>query len=537
MVLVPPEILKLIFNNLVETTVESPFFPGGLKNLSKDSIKNLLSCALSSGALFDPAIRVLWHTMELPTILRLLPDFTIMNGTHNLTGDVDYDDHTLKRFDIYSSKVRHLALYGPASKQILIHNFVYTRLALARPRPLPFLTHLYCYGSPFSDKTIFAISPSLRYASFFQCHFSEILLYLSVAKKESELQLLDLSYCLGNEPTLPSISKSISQLIHLRSLHLIFRNLPGCVSLDLRPLGRLALLESLRLEIHVPNTKIESSIIQDFSDGVPRSLKQLTLYLDDPSASLASTVPQFYQHSPVVTYSIIGFLKSEQFATVFAAIPSQWQGTLTKLLVSACGPMEIDPPRSLRSSLIEPLYSLCVLQDVEIREFGSALFANDDDISKICHAWPDLVNLLLDVSSDSETVGRLPTVASFKPIIATLCPQMESLEIPLDVVRLPAVDEIHSRSEAATSSSGTSHDLHLLHLNIDRADFDQCSSGSGPTNLAYHLDMAFPFLRLVEVNHGVGKGRIRLGWKAWKAVIDIMVLCQDVRRRYQEELK
>jgi hypothetical protein len=75
----PPELLEKIFDFLVEVENKSydEWAPHTVDILQFQSRKDLLSCALTCRAFLDPAMRVLWHTVQLIHLLELLsgPDF------------------------------------------------------------------------------------------------------------------------------------------------------------------------------------------------------------------------------------------------------------------------------------------------------------------------------------------------------------------------------------------------------------------------------------------------------------------------------
>ncbi|KAF5339708.1 hypothetical protein D9758_014884 [Tetrapyrgos nigripes] len=517
----PPEILEKIFACLIVRSCMHIF--NGLEVLKPSSRSDLLACALSSRNFFDPAIRILWYSVELMPLLKLLPDFKMKNGTYVCTGKLN--DKSLERFDFYSRNVGQLFLRkqdGVSSSDALtsVSNSAYNCVALARPRPLPNLTHFYCSAETFHSKAmVFMVSSSLKSASFYHSIGSEVIKYLSQVDAKP-LQSLTISCRNGGNSYLPSIS----QHKNLRSLDLALFHCPAAISLDLLPLYCLEHLESLRLDLR--NTKLKSSSMQYLSDSLPspKALKQLRLLVDHQNVVAASTLLKLYEHSPLEVLHFGVFLEEKQCKAVFSAIPSLWATTLTTLFINLGGGLIVPrthTPDSL-SSFIAPLYRLRALKEFSIRingMIGDPFHLTDTDILKISEVWPNLTELMLGgIEPQSGCLGRAPTVASL-PILARNCPNLEVLNLPFDVRHVPRINKAKPR---IPYSPGSGHKLKHLTLNVLEDDFDICNLADRPAMFAYHLDMVFPFLEEVVL--------ARLNYydveeEPWDAVNGILELC------------
>ncbi|KAG6828239.1 hypothetical protein H0H92_008673 [Tricholoma furcatifolium] len=73
---------------------------------SQSSKKSLLSAALTCSVLRDPAIDILWKSMDsIFPLLRLLPTVELVNGVYMICGVIR--DENMSRFRFYAHKIRH----------------------------------------------------------------------------------------------------------------------------------------------------------------------------------------------------------------------------------------------------------------------------------------------------------------------------------------------------------------------------------------------------------------------------------------------
>ncbi|KAF5372470.1 hypothetical protein D9758_005138 [Tetrapyrgos nigripes] len=549
--LFPVEIMEMIFTYLSEETCQAALF-NGLEVPTPESRQDLLSCALSNSILFDHAIRILWRNVELLPLLKLLPDFSeLEDGSYALTGNVAYNDNTLKRFDFYSRKVRRLVLFGhdeseESSASVQIPESTQRRLNYARPNPLPLLTHLYCSAQSFYDKSAFMVSPFLKSASFNQCSVWDVMMFLFYVDQDRKAPMLHsltvTSSYDGDEDLLPSILEV--DLQNLRHFNFSLSDLDLPIKLDLRLLSHLLHLDELTIDVH--GTMIDGVRLLDGSLNSPRALRRLTLHLDDQNASLASTIFQIFQNSPIEHLSIVGSLETEQHQAVFAAIPSLWAQTLTFVVVeNHFHPSGDYSPQPL-SDFIASMYALRGLERLELLGLENSFYSSDADISNICNAWPNLTTLALETATSSEVAGQLPTEASLE-VISRLCPRLRVLKFPLDVLYIP-FPSIPSISKSKPNSNSSSpalvsttagggattaqcrrqaHRLEYLLLDLDECDFHACNSKDKHlAPLVYHLDNGFPYLKEVDVRYEVGD----LGGRSWEAVQHALEFWQGNRR-------
>ncbi|KAF5339686.1 hypothetical protein D9758_014894 [Tetrapyrgos nigripes] len=532
----PTELLGQIFSHLVEEQdlFLATYYVPGFKVLTRDSKRDLLSCALSTKPLFHSAISVLWHTVGLIPLLKLLPDFSHVDGTCILTGEGEYNEDALERFDLYSSKVKLFILHGISK----VDSSVYPRLALSRPRPLPSLTHLHCFTSTFSNATMFMVSPRLRSAFFRDPRDADLSVYLSLAHKEAP-DLHSLSFSYTTRYSFPLISRPEN----LRSFELTLNMyLQQPFDMDFRSLYHMTSLESLTISSNVAVVRKEDMEKRDWvvsgSLSNHTTLKRLEFNGHYQDITIALELLKLYEYSPLESLSIgMARFDEDQCKTFFLAIPSSWATTLTHLTID----FKVGTFSQVSlSSLIQPLYTLSGVEEFRISSlYQRDFYILDSDISDICEAWPNLTRLELDIPPKSEW-PRLPTVSSL-PILSLRCPRLKTLTLPLDVLHVPPIDIDKTEGSVAGYSgvSGGTHDLERLFIHVSEEAFlvvveegvekeekeeeEECNSGSRHADLARHLHMAFPFLREVEVKEYAD-------YERWEKVNRLLEICQDTRR-------
>ncbi|KAF5344581.1 hypothetical protein D9758_013893 [Tetrapyrgos nigripes] len=137
----PVELIELVFDQLNEKALY--FHEYFLERDWMACQRNLLSCALSCRAFRELALRALWYTMNtLMPLLRLLPNFRLIDGIYVLDGD--FDEASLERFDFYATMVKDFRLkdlYETNQFNTKINDSVYFRLLRKRPQLLPSLTY------------------------------------------------------------------------------------------------------------------------------------------------------------------------------------------------------------------------------------------------------------------------------------------------------------------------------------------------------------------------------------------------------------
>ncbi|KAF5357618.1 hypothetical protein D9758_007491 [Tetrapyrgos nigripes] len=117
----PIELVEEMIHCVVEVTFDVRF--PSCHTPTAASRRDLLSCALSCSAFFHLTMKNLWSNSELMPLLKLLPGLEAIDGSYVLIGQLD--EASLKRFDLYSSKVKTLVFSPPKGKdtgrQICLH--------------------------------------------------------------------------------------------------------------------------------------------------------------------------------------------------------------------------------------------------------------------------------------------------------------------------------------------------------------------------------------------------------------------------------
>ncbi|KAF5339705.1 hypothetical protein D9758_014887 [Tetrapyrgos nigripes] len=502
--------LKHVFIMQVTTHVYAEWLSAHLTIdvLHAQSKKDLLSCALTCRAFFDPAIRVLWHTVELLPLLKLLPGFQSQGGNYVLAGQLD--EASMERvYSIYFAKVRRLILQD-IHEGFAIRDSVYAALAHLLPVPLPHLTHVYC-SIPLRTEfhgMMFMLSPHLRSVALSDksgsSHFAAKYLHqIPILESLAIKQGLDAGYDL----------ERISQMRNLRVLHL---SLLECD--PLQTLVHLDRLEDLFIEILL--SKIEVSMVHA---ARPNCLKRL-----ETSFCSAPVLFELYQESPLESLTLSRFQGEPEFSTTFPSIPTQWSRTLTTLIAKQHGVIAIDAPHPF-STISQPLCNLEQLRVVKLVNFQEQFYVVDDDISNIAHAWPSLVELEIDAYTPAANTQRFPTVASLYTL-SRRCPNLESVTIPFGVTNADALTPPSQSnvSNPVSSSGGFNHKLKRISFDV-LSVYGKSRLEDKSAVLAYHLHSAFPYLREVQFRR---VGRVP---EPWKEVQEILKHCQRVRRQ-QEKL-
>ncbi|KAF5356374.1 hypothetical protein D9758_009477 [Tetrapyrgos nigripes] len=490
----PIELIDEIISCVGETTTDVRF---DIEVLTDASRRNLLSCALSCSTFFRPAMRNLWRTSELLWLLRLLPALEVVDGSYVITDQLD--NVSLKRFDVYSAMVKRLVLPGPSTNTPPpVHKSVYTSLALIRPRPLPSLTHVYCSAhTSLSNETFLIISPLLESVVLSYCGSQDTMAYLTRIREEAPfMHSLTIGQTLGEF--------DFAYVSQLRNLQVF--------------------------DLYLFLTAIETQPLQ-----YPRSLKQLHLRGALYAAKDVFTVLRMYRDSGVESFSLQGALSGEDFRTIFSTVSSQWPLTMTTLSLQL-NIVELVREKEGLLDVIRPLFSLGNIQNFTGSFYcpGGDIYITDAFIGDICQAWPRLVKLELSARRHE----YFPTVASLT-LLSEACPKLEILTIPFDTLHIPSMQCDEHRD--ALLSSKSSHKLESITLlgkydfqdEVAAADEDEVNvnvlneviANASTTSLAYHLDIAFPYLKEARIFNSDGTGK-----EQERKVMDVIGVCQGARR-------
>ncbi|KAF5357615.1 hypothetical protein D9758_007498 [Tetrapyrgos nigripes] len=454
----PIELVEEIMHCVVEVTFDVRF--PSCHTPTAASRRDLLSCALSCSAFFHPTMEHLWSNSELMPLLKLLPGFKVIDSSYVLTGQLD--EASLKRFDLYSSKVKTLVLYSPKGKDtpILVDKSVYTSLALLRPRPLLSLAHVYCYEYTeiFSNEMIFMISSSLESAAFQSCSSQDIMSYLSIIKNE------------GNRSTFHSLT---------------LENLWG--DIDLAYVSQLQNLQVFGLNIYLSSVENEAVLY-------PRYLKQLDLRGAFYVTQNIFTMLAIYRNSPVESFSLDASLVDKDFRKIFSVASSQWSRTVTTLSLDI-NMMEAEMGQEKFLDIVRPLFSS--LHNIQFFTgtfigLSEEVYVTGALISNISDAWHNLINLKVWTRHENANIA----LASLKTL-SEGCLNLKQVYILFDTLHMPVVD--HNEPEVSLSSS--SHQLESLTLLVDASVLhDFAAIGPGATeSLAIHLGTIFPYLEDIVV--------------------------------------
>jgi hypothetical protein len=189
--------------------------------------------------------------------------------------------------------------------------------------------------------------------------------------------------------------------------------------------------------------------------------------------------------------------EEDPFTPSMTIVASKWSQSLEGLVIGSFS--------SRTTHRISTLKCLMLLTDFhEMQTFdlmGWKMENTDDDVRHLVLSWPKLRTLNLH-----KTLISLSTLR----IIAENCPELRSLEIPLDTSTIPPFD---------TSSKRLSHNLEVLTL--WRVHSQTLPLLERQIQVSRHLDLVFSYLNLKSVKVDDGD---------WLGICDLIKLCQDVRR-------
>ena len=316
----------------------------------------------------------------------------------------------------------------------------------------------------------------------------------------------------------PSQHQSFLDLKHLRTLELsdaVFIT----DSSFWEVLGTLPSLENLTLEAYDPashpahapeNSNSRSGNLRYFDALAMEKLKisGSVFLIQHFLGFIDSPCLKSIQMSSVIDRVRNGHDHAEELLTPsMKIIASKSSRSLINLFISS-KPIAIDNGITHRNSRL--LTSLSGLH--EIRKFsllGWTMENIDDAVRRLAKSWPKLRTFTLGLLRYlDQTFVSISTLR----IIADNCPELEILDIPLDISTIPPFDDI--------SIKNLPHNLEVLSLG---------SLGGVPPpdqtilkcqiQVARCLDLIFPYLEIISVYD-----------EHWSEISDLVKLCQDVRR-------
>jgi hypothetical protein len=184
----------------------------------------------------------------------------------------------------------------------------------------------------------------------------------------------------------------------------------------------------------------------------------------------------------------------DSFTPSMTIIASKWSQSLEDLVISTSSSrMTYRTAAILKCSML-----LADFHEMQTFYMGWKMENADDDVRHLVMSWPKLrtLNLL-----------QAPISLSTLRIIAENCPELHSLQIPLDTSTIPPFD---------TSSKRLSHNLEVL--TMWRVNPSQTAL-KRQIEVSRHLDLIFSHLKSIIVDDD-----------NWADICDLIKLCQDVRR-------
>ncbi|KAI0769992.1 hypothetical protein C8Q74DRAFT_1202082 [Fomes fomentarius] len=144
-----------------------------------------------------------------------------------------------------------------------------------------------------------------------------------------------------------------------------------------------------------------------------------------------------------------------------------------------------DTDPMLDGEVIQPLYKLCNLMDLNL-EMRGPFEVSDDDLAAMARAWPDITTLELGCGSRYYTALE-KYVATFSGLmtLARRCPKLETMRVPLD----PDLERVPIFRPAL----GAEHSGAMQVLNVGQSKIED------PVGVASILSDIFP--GLVEIEH------------------------------------
>ncbi|KAG6826245.1 hypothetical protein H0H92_000584 [Tricholoma furcatifolium] len=415
--------------------------------LSSHGGKDLLSIAVVCTKFRDPAIDILWESMDsIIPLLRLLPPVELVNGVYMICGDIWDED--MSRFKFYAKKIRRLtrssvgSRYPPIAPPVLallqqdlhIRDLIFSSFeALSAPEApllIPFRSTLYTSDA----SSVFAVSP-LQWvnpadsSSFIQSSslerveireasngvrdldsdFSRIRPFMYALKTRAP----DLQHLVVGIQTSPRVWELIANFHNLRSLEF-----SGVLDLNSFHLLAVSLPELQRLSVNILNPV---NVDSNFDVTFPFD-KLHTLKMSGRGLTLASYL-RCMRGGSVEVLSVNGDKTlpfdsgGEQWGSYMSFMKKQWASSLKSVHLKAsqnvCIPM---------SSMFLSDLAAISLKSLVIEAKISAL-----DCKNLSRSLPALSSLYIQrvESAGSLAKAGINILAAF----ATYCRNLVSMEI------------------------------------------------------------------------------------------------------------
>ncbi|RDB16617.1 hypothetical protein Hypma_002864 [Hypsizygus marmoreus] len=439
----------------------------------------LLNAALSCRSFHNPALDVLWRTMDdITNLFRILPAFYKLDEIYVkdvtrllfiqltllppqvLDGPISEEDWS--RFDMYARRIRQLIFVD-----IEADPTVYTRMTwLKKSAPLlPCLTSL--SAAPLGPGMLSLLSPTLRTvrisAPSIQ-NYPVVWVALEVLTDAERFPYLEELF-VQSSLTAPSLL-SFPRITNLRDLTI----LEGVNDLGIfTTLSALRRLTSLRIEFEEPSSFVTQP---DASSIAFPSLETLSLAVEIRYViPLLQVLPSNVLQNLGITAGLGVANNSREklnWSRIFETITSKFSNSLKSLRVMPDDVvMHQTPSNDFR--IFEPLLDIHGLEVAEFRWFAWMLFS-DEEYGKIASAW--LKARKLEFPSSDMPKATLASLQCF----GLTCRYLRHLAISFDARNLPPIDTVTLPS--------LSHALETLDV--------QRSPIKSERAAARHIDRLFP---------------------------------------------
>ncbi|RDB17292.1 hypothetical protein Hypma_001930 [Hypsizygus marmoreus] len=529
-----------IAREVVKYLASSPFAP------THDTRTNLLTAALTCKALRDPALDVIWESMDtLVPLLKLLPPIRLINGLY-VFNEVLQDDHG-HRFDLHAARVKQFTLGSDA-----VAPSTYVQLAQFRSRPLPALRRLYCGLGAMAPEAFvhwpLFVSPNITHIELNGFDLTDahvidpFLSSLPTCFKPSDSHLQHLVLC-GQFQALSSI-RCLARFSKLQSLEISEK-----INFDtLRELGTLEFLHELKITMpsspitteeemgfrHLQNLYVtgEHSSVRSLLEHISTPwLESVTLVafcipvvrlirteVRSPTTRLRGSSRMRPAEPTFQTESINEFPAYDWWRPCFRILSSRWSHSLLKISISL-SPNINSFPDPMELGLFHDIRPFVRLESLN---FNNSHFApNNDEIRALALACPELKDLRLSIgdSVSHSTSRHAPDIEALWAL-AELCPNLSFLKMGVDALSIPPF----------LTTKIMSHKL--CRLSLGSLPETQLSTDQR-MKIGRHLDRLFPWLEDV----GTVTGYAADDWKRiWNLVqVYQLVRLDDFNRREGKE--
>ncbi|KAF8222804.1 hypothetical protein L208DRAFT_575126 [Tricholoma matsutake] len=472
----------------IVTYLKPEFYHTTDPNCSRD----LLSAALCCKAFKDPALDVLWHTVDSITpLLKLIPGMQEVHGQVALRGDLDASD--MKDFYSYARRVRHCTI----SVFPLIEPTTCVQLSRLEHGVFPFLT-------------------SLRLPNGLELldHADQLPLFLPLILRSHSLSSVTCLFICCNDPDdgdpLGGSLLTLAQNVNIQALH--HMELRGTLqrehisalshfshlhSLSLRWLGKscyevidvLSRLQQLvELQLGFAADVPEQCMAQMSNNPFPAITKlwlrgdilPMIYILDGIAGNYLESV-RIEENNCITTYRAAE--KHRRIYQTFARFPSLRSIDYTLPGCLSWPAVNLASEPVIPASVVRPLLELRYLDSLSLEFLQPWFQVTDEEISDLAVACPSLKSLALH---PKQVLGKVdvewPTFTSLLRI-ATSCSNLTALTMSLDARSLPSHSEL-------PSTVSKSHGLQRLNLAASHID--------SPLLLARILRQLFPLLESVK---------------------------------------